>query len=299
MPDHFRLHEIAPGVNAAVATATGAAVSNAAIIDLGSKTVVVDTFETAQAAAELRSAVVELTGRTAFLVVNTHWHSDHTWGNQVFDDATIVSTRTTLDLMVADAPADLAAYEAEVDGHLASIRANLDSEHEDERALAKRRIASLEQLKQAIPGFRLRLPDVLIGDRLTIAGERDLEILTYGGGHTDSDVFAWIPSDRVVAAGDLCWNGLHPRCQDGHPAAWADILDRMLALEPEHVIPGHGLPGGPELPTALSPYFRAVADLVEQVKGGADPADLPLPAGSNDWDGPQRLRTGLSVLAEG
>jgi len=297
MPEHFTLVETAPGIHAAVAGSTGAAVGNATIIDTGHKTVVVDTFMTAQAAEELRTAVVELTGRRAFLVVNTHWHGDHTHGNQVFDDATIVSTRTTLDLMVADTPADLAAYEEEVDGYLASFRAKLQSDDEAERTLAKRRIAGLEQIKQAIPGFRLRLPDVLMDDRLVIAGERDLEILTYGGGHTDSDAFVWIPSERLLVSGDLCWTRIHPRIQDGHPSEWADILDRVILLDAAIVIPGHGTPAGPEVPAELVPYFRSVAAMIDEVRAGADPNPLPLPASSETWDGPERLRTGLAVLA--
>lgn len=298
MPEHFKLVETAPGVHAAVADITGAAVGNATIIDTGSKTVVVDTFMTAQAAAELRKAAVELTGRSAFLVVNTHWHGDHTSGNQVFADAVIVSTRTTLDLMVADAPADLTAYEAEVDGYIASFRAKLDSSDEAERALAKRRIAGLEQLRQAIPGFRLTLPDVLVDDRLVITGGRDLQVITYGGGHTDSDTFVWMPAERLLVSGDLCWTRIHPRIHDGHPAAWAAILDRVLDLNPVTVIPGHGSPAGSEVPEALAPYFRAVDSMVDEVSTGADPASLPLPAGSEGWDGPERLRDGLKVLAE-
>ncbi|MFH1104461.1 MAG: MBL fold metallo-hydrolase [Actinomycetota bacterium] len=299
MPEHFKLVETAPGVHAAVADITGAAVGNATIIDTGSKTVVVDTFMTAQAAAELRKAAVDLTGRSAFLVVNTHWHGDHTSGNQVFADAVIVSTRTTLDLMVANAPADLTAYEAEVDGYIASFRAKLESPNDSERALAKRRIAGLEQLRQAIPGFRLTLPDVLVDDRLVITGGRDLQVITYGGGHTDSDTFVWMPAERLLVSGDLCWTRIHPRIHDGHPAAWAAILDRVLDLNPVTVIPGHGSPAGSEVPAALAPYFRLVDAMVDKVRAGADPASLPLPAGSEGWDGPERLRDGLATLAKG
>ncbi len=298
MPDHFTLVDAAPGVHAAIAGPTGAAVSNAAIIDTGDKTIVVDTFQTAQAAAELRAAAVDLTGRDAFLVVNSHWHDDHTAGNQVFSDLPIVATRTTLELIVANAPADLGAYEQEIDGYLTAQRGRLESDDPAIQAAARRAIATLGQIKDAIPGFRLTLPDVLIEGSLTIAGERDLEVVTYGGGHTDSDVFVWIPDTRTVVTGDLSWAELHPRSQDGHPDRWAEILERMLDLGPEVVINGHGAPSGPEVLTALVPYFRAVAEGVERVRAGADPAEIPLPAGSEDWDGEVRLRTALRILAE-
>jgi cyclase len=296
MPEHFTIVEVAPGVHAAIAGTSGAAVSNAAIIDTGDKTLVVDTFQTPQAAAELRATAVDLTGRDAFLVVNSHWHDDHTYGNQAFADTPIVSTRTTLELIVANAPADLAVYEQEIDGYLTAQRQRLESEDPAVQAAARRALSTLGQVKEAIPGFRLTLPDVLIEGSLVIAGETEVEIVTYGGGHTDSDVFVWVPDRSVLVTGDLSWNGLHPRSQDGHPTMWAEILERMLDLGPHVVINGHGDPSGPEVLAALVPYFRAVADGVEQVKGGADPAEIPLPAGSEAWDGEVRLRTALKLL---
>jgi glyoxylase-like metal-dependent hydrolase (beta-lactamase superfamily II) len=297
MPEFFELVELAPGVHAAVSDITGGAVGNAAIIDTGDKTVLIDAFITAQAARELRSEVTRLTGRSACLLVNTHWHSDHTWGNQEFAEIPIVSTARTVELMIAAAPADLTAYEAELDGSLATLRDQLGSEDPAERRMAERRILGIEQLKIAAPGFRLTLPDILFEERLTIEGPRRVELLTYGGGHTDSDVFAWLPEDRIVIAGDLCWNRIHPRTHDGHPGPWADILDRMAALRPQHVHPGHGRPGGPEMPETLAPYFRTIAGYVEDARGGAEAAALPIPPGSEGWGGPERMRAGVAALA--
>jgi glyoxylase-like metal-dependent hydrolase (beta-lactamase superfamily II) len=297
MPHFFELVELAPGVHAAVSDITGGAVGNAAIIDTGDKTVVIDSFITAQAARELRGEVMRLTGRAALLLVNTHWHSDHTWGNQEFAEIPIVSTPRTLELMIADAPADLRAWEAEIDASLADLRSKLESGDAAERTMAARRIVGLEHLKTAAPGFRLTLPSLLIENRLIIEGGRRVEILTYGGGHTDSDVFAWLPDDRVVIAGDLCWNGIHPRTHDGHPGPWADILDRMAALAPQQIHPGHGRPGGPEIPQVLAPYLRAVGGYVAEVRRGGDAGGFPVPPGSERWDGEARMRSGITSLA--
>ena len=83
---HFTLVEAGPGVYAALAGDTGACISNAAIIDLGDKTLIFDTFQTVTAAGDLRDAATRLTGRSAALSVISHWHPDHTGGAQVFDD---------------------------------------------------------------------------------------------------------------------------------------------------------------------------------------------------------------------
>jgi glyoxylase-like metal-dependent hydrolase (beta-lactamase superfamily II) len=110
-------------------------------------------------------------------------------------------------------------------------------------------------------------------------------------------VFAWLPDDRILIAGDLCWNRIHPRTHDGHPGPWADILDRLLALGPQHVHPGHGRPGGAEVAAALAPYLRTVAGYVVATEGGADAAVLPPPPGSEDWESPERMRSGVATLA--
>ena len=297
MPEFFELVELAPGVYAAVSDIEGAAVGNAAIIDLGDKTLVIDSFMTAQAARELRSEVVRLTGRSAFMLVNTHWHSDHTWGNQEFADIPIAATPRTVELMVADAPADLGDYEAELDQYLAGLRDKMHSEDPKERAVAHRRIAGAEQWKAAAPGFRLTLPNVQITDRLSLDGQRQVELLTYGAGHTDSDVFAWIPDERIIIAGDLCWNRIHPRTHDGHPRPWADVLERMSQLAPQQVHPGHGQPGGPEVAGALVPYLRTVADYVDAAIAGEDASMMSPPPGSEAWESPERMRSGVATLA--
>ena len=118
---HFTLTDAAPGVHVALAGDTGACISNAAIIDLGDKTLIFDTFQTVTAATDLRDAAMRLTGRSAALSVISHWHPDHTGGAQVFDDAPILATARTCELIAGDDPGDLDAYEAEIDAMLLSL----------------------------------------------------------------------------------------------------------------------------------------------------------------------------------
>ena len=79
-------------------------------------------------ADDLLAAVRDLTGRTAALVVNTHWHSDHVSGNQVFAGAEILATPRTVELIAETSSPDVAAYTAEIDGYLAFVRERLADE---------------------------------------------------------------------------------------------------------------------------------------------------------------------------
>ena len=292
--DHFAAVEAAPGVFELQAGDTGACVGNAAVIDLGDRTVVVDTFMTLEAADDLVDAVAGLTGRTAFLAVNTHWHGDHVGGNQHFAGVPIAATRRTMELIAADTAADAAAYAAEIDGYLAWARRLMDEAiSDDERERAARALGTAEAMLRGRDRFRLTLPSLLIEDRCEVAGERTATLLTYGGGHTESDVFVHVPDAGAVVCGDLLWVERHPRTNDGDPAAWAGILDRMALLGAATFVPGHGPPGGAGEVTAMARYLEAVD---AAVRSGADPEETPLPAGSEEWEGRARYVDGIRTL---
>ncbi|NQV07189.1 MBL fold metallo-hydrolase [bacterium] len=299
---HFQLHEIAPGVHAAIATGSGAAVSNASIVDLGDKTVVFDTFWTLDAADDLEQVVRELTGRSAFLVVNSHWHSDHVGGNQVFGDVPIVATARTVELILANAPTDRDAYEEEVEGFLTFARrlaAQASTPADEARAAGV--LGTAEALDRSRGRFRLTMPNLLFDTTLTVEGsDRAMDLYTYGAGHTDSDTFAHLPEDGVLLMGDLLWADMHPRTNDGHPSAWADTLDRILDLTAPIVVPGHGEVATPEHISAFSEYMRAVdrilSDLIVTGSSRDEIADRPVPEGTEHWGGPNRFHDGLAVL---
>jgi glyoxylase-like metal-dependent hydrolase (beta-lactamase superfamily II) len=92
---YFLLERVADGVYAALARPGAGALGNAAIVDLGDRALVFDTFLMPQAARGLRGAAESLTGRPVAYVVNSHFHADHVCGNQVFADATIIATEQT------------------------------------------------------------------------------------------------------------------------------------------------------------------------------------------------------------
>jgi glyoxylase-like metal-dependent hydrolase (beta-lactamase superfamily II) len=295
-PEHFTLHEVVPGVWEAEADFSKPSVGNAAIIDAGGgKTIVVDTFMTVVAAEELRAVAERLTGNSVYLAVNSHWHGDHTTGNQVFADVPIVSTRATLDKLVETAPADVEAWQAEIQQQIDALTAAAEGGDESARG----RLVVMTAFRDTAGRFELTLPDLLVEDRLVVEGERTVEIITYGRGHTVSDTVVWLPDDRLVVTGDLCWTGIHPRTQDGFPADWAAYVEQLIGLGPRHVVPGHGEPVDETSLEPLPAYFRAVGDAVEAVRDGADAGELEAPPGSEDWQGLERFQTGVEILAAG
>lgn len=296
----FSLHEAGPGVHAAIAPRIGGpAMSNAAVIDLGDKTIVVDTFMTIAAADELRAAARELTGRDALLVVTTHFHGDHVGGNSAFADLPIVSTRVTLDLMAARSASDAEAYGAEVDATLSAARTAVETAEspEAERA-AGDMLAMAEAMDRTRGRYRLTLPDLLIEDRLVIEGsERSVEIATSGRGHTASDVFVHVPDVGAVVAGDLVWEGVHPKLDDGFPADWVGSVETLAELAPKAVVPGHGPVGDAETLGRMAGYLRVVDAMIGATRrGDLEAAAAPPPEGFEGWSGIERMRKGIATL---
>ncbi len=114
-------------------------------------------------------------------------------------------------------------------------------------------------------------PDVTYDDRLAVSvGGVDIE-LRHGRGETDDHTWAWIPEHRAIACGDfLIWNfpnAGNPQKVQRYPSEWATALRQMAALEPELLLPAHGLPigGAARIRHVLETVAGTLEDLVGRV----------------------------------
>ena len=97
---HFAIQPLAEGIFAAIAEDGGSAICNVGLVDLGGQILVFDAFLTPQAAKDLRRFAVDRFGRAPQIAINSHYHNDHIWGNQVFAaGAQIISSTRTRDLI--------------------------------------------------------------------------------------------------------------------------------------------------------------------------------------------------------
>ena len=281
---HADLVAAGDGVHAAIARPDRLAVGNAAIVDLGAETLVVDTHISFSAARELRTAAEERTGRPASLVFNTHWHADHVLGNEQFAGSTVVSTARTRELIATVGAerlrARMDALEEELPAEIERLRAAGDEEGAE----------LLERDAPELRTLRHRLPDE------TFEQERDFgraRALTYGGGHTESDAFLLVPDAGVLVAGDLVVVQMQPWSGHGDPRRWAEILDRLLELDWDTCVPGHGPVCGRDVLPPLRDYQLA---LDQAVRGGDPEPDLPVEF--RDWAGPEMWEVNVAALRE-
>jgi glyoxylase-like metal-dependent hydrolase (beta-lactamase superfamily II) len=154
----------------------------------------------------------------------------------------------------------------EMETYLAELEEQGAPEWEREQG---RRIAA------EIPGLELAVPTETFGGEGELGGATAMEC---GAAHTESDSVVWLPEDRVLFAGDLVVVGSHLNLTRGHrPESWLAILGQLAALEPEHVVPGHGPPAGPESLATVRRYIETVVELA------ASPGDHEIPAEYADW----------------
>ncbi|MBC9735526.1 MBL fold metallo-hydrolase [Nocardioides marmotae] len=182
--------------------------------------VVVDTHGSAAAGRALADDVRALGAGEVVAVVNTHWHFDHTFGNQAFRE------------LRADLP----------------IHA-----HEEAVAELERGAAAVQERYAADPADPHRddvlattvvVPDQTFSSaRVLDLGDRALELVHPGRGHTAGDLVLRVPDADVLVAGDLVESSAPPSFgEDSWPMEWPLSLDIVLGLTTSAsvVVPGHG-----------------------------------------------------------
>jgi cyclase len=288
---HFRLQQLAEGVYAAIHIEGGAAIGNAGIVDLGDQTLVFDTFIAPQAAEDLRTAAETLTDRPVDFVIDSHWHNDHIWGNQVFDSSTeIIATEETRRMFIATrGHGAYDAFMAEAEANLEATRAQFEAAVDE----GQRRQLSLwldyhQAVVDAKPILQIRAPNLTFSQRLTFHGtERTAEVIDFAGCHTESDAVLHLPQEGIVFMSDLLFCGHQPYLGGGNPDRVLHSLEAVLDLAPKLLVPGHGPVGTVESLLAMEQYVRTLDGLARKMVEDGEAEEtieaMAIPEPYDDW----------------
>ncbi|GAA0405839.1 MBL fold metallo-hydrolase [Streptomyces luteireticuli] len=220
---------LAPGVNAYVQPDGGWCLNNAGFVTDGDRTLLIDTAPTVRRAELLRDAVAASGAPAPSLVVNTHHHGDHTYGNGVFaaDGATII-------------------------GHAGCREQTLAVGH---------------QLHAIWPwveygDVHITPATLTYTDSLTLhIGDTEVRLFHPGPAHTVGDTVVWLPEQRIVFTGDLIFNGGTPFIPFGSLDGSLRALELLRELDAEVVVPGHGQVTDPGVFDTVERYLRFVEGL--------------------------------------
>jgi cyclase len=176
---------------------------NTAVLRTREGTVIVDTMTFGIQGSRIRDVARELTGADTALIINTHYHLDHTHGNPAFAAGTrVLSTERTL-------------------SHLRALDGDFWT----------------GDAAQLMPN------ETFTERQTLLFGGKTLELVHPGPGHTDGDLVVVFVDEGVIHMGDLLFNNHYPNIDleaGGTVRDWAATLEATKPLPFDRVIPGHG-----------------------------------------------------------
>jgi glyoxylase-like metal-dependent hydrolase (beta-lactamase superfamily II) len=201
------------GVSALGSTANQNFISNAAFVVTPAGVVVIDALGSPELARRLVAQIAQITPKPITHVIVTHYHADHIYGLQTFK-----------------------ALGARVIAHRAALQ-YLNSETARLRLVASR----LELAPWVDANTRLIEADEWIDKPqvVTVGGVR-FEINPVGPAHTPEDLVVYLPSEKVLFAGDLVFRSRIPYVGQADSRHWITALDSLLKFDTKVIVPGHG-----------------------------------------------------------
>ena len=176
---------------------------------------VINTGPSRRVAEALHAAIRKVTNRPVKWAVNVNSQNHHWHGNEYFQKqgAVLVAHAEAVRLMREQGAGQLDANKA--------------------------------LLKEKYAGTNLAYPSEVFTDTKTLTlGKTQIELRHFGNAHTPGDLVVWLPQSKILFAGDLAFTGrMLAVLPFGSTAGWVAGLERVAALAPAQIVPGHGKVG--------------------------------------------------------
>jgi glyoxylase-like metal-dependent hydrolase (beta-lactamase superfamily II) len=211
--------------------------------------IVVDNSGFPSTARKMRGMIEKEFNRSDFAyVINTHFHWDHAWGNQVFPEATIIGH--------ADCPVMMERDKEYAAIRVQNMRQRLQEQktkfsqadpNSSEAQNIRRSIKQMERdIKDHSEGFVITPPRITFNDRMTWdLGDITLKMYFFGRAHSGTDIFIHIPEEGLLLTGDIFldrrWLPLFAGQPELDVPKWIEVLHAVLDGPDKltKVIPGH------------------------------------------------------------
>ncbi len=216
--------------------------SNAGLIVDGASTLLVDTLYDLHLTEQMLAAMRDAEPAAAQIgtLVNTHANGDHCYGNQLVSGARIVASESTAREMPDLPPAAMAA--------LVEQAPNMGALGE----FFLRCFGAFD-----FTGIDLTLPQETFSGELEMrVGDRELRLIEVGPAHTRGDTLVHVIAERVLFTGDILFSGAHPIAWAGPVSNWIAACERILRMDADVLVPGHGPVAGKDEVRELKAYFE-------------------------------------------
>jgi cyclase len=265
------MERLGPGIYAYIQGHGELGVSNAGLVVDRDGSMAIDALMVPSMTRKFLSAIKRVSSKPVSRLINTHHHVDHTGGNYLFAGAEIVS-------------------------------------HTHCRSEILKTGIQSEVLQQLMPKYaseycRLKLsaPTVTFADRLVFhQSGRQIELRHLGPAHTYGDAMVYLPEERVLFSGDLAFFYVTPLAFQGHVGNWIKVADRILEMDVETIVPGHGPIGGKKQLAEMREYFALIRrEAKKRYRAGMTPQeasrDIKLGIYAS-WREPERILPNMMRL---
>jgi glyoxylase-like metal-dependent hydrolase (beta-lactamase superfamily II) len=262
----YKFETVANGVYYATSTGSMVTGSNNVAIVGDRDVLVVDTGTSPAAARAFIEDLKLVTTKPIRYVVNTHFHYDHTDGNQVYaGKADIIAHEyvkvaiQSLDVLHREPFVTLTNVPARIETLKKRIA---DETNAQQKAGLERQLAVAQQGWEELKEIRPTPPNVTYSKKRVVnLGSREVQLLFLGRGHTNGDTVIYLPKEKIVCTGDLMESQI-AYMGDAQFDEWVTTLGALKKLDFDTDLPGHGAPfRGKDLITAFQGYLT---DLMKQ-----------------------------------
>lgn len=308
-----RLVELADGVHAYLQQGSWG-FSNAGLVAHGGHSLLVDTlFDLPSTERMLREMKRVVPAASSIgTLVNTHANGDHCWGNQLVSGADIVSSKLAAEEMLELSPARMLGLV-----RAAGLLARLGPSARGLAGLLGRlgfsRFAPLAEAAEFVRecfgafdfrGIRLTVPTRTFEGRLSLSvGDLSVELIQVGPAHTKGDILVYLPKQRLVFTGDILFIGTHPIAWEGPVQNWIAACDRLLELDVDVIVPGHGPVTTKEGVRQTKAYWEQLLQAAKQGHAAGVTSDEVarqlLATGFHGWTEAHRLAVNVDTAYRG
>ena len=261
--------------------------SNAGLVTDGEVSLLVDTLYDLRLTQEMldtmRGSVPA--ARQIDMLLNTHANGDHCNGNQLVADARIIASDKTAQEMISGPQPALFAQLMKQASALGQVGVFL------EYAFGA---FDFENITPTLP------KETFSGEMTVQVGSKAVQFIEVGPAHTRGDTLVYVPGDKVVFTGDILFIGGHPIIWAGPVGNWLRACDRILAMDVETIVPGHGPITDKQGVRDLKSYFEYIYEEArKRYEAGmsvADAArDIPLER-YRDWSEAERMAVNVASI---
>lgn len=264
--------------------------SNAGLVIDGQASLLIDTLFDLKLTQEMLDSMRKSVAAAAHIdmLVNTHANGDHCYGNQLVADAEIIASVRTAEEMVTGVSPDQMAVLVKNADQLGQIG-----------EFARYAFGSFD-----FENITVTPPERTFEGELTLkVGDKTVHLIEVGPAHTQGDTLVHIPADKTVFTGDILFIGGHPIIWAGPTSNWLRACDRILAMDVETIVPGHGPITDKKGVAEIKGYFEYIFDEARKRYEAGMPAfeaarDIPLDRYASWSDGERIVVNVASIYRE-